>query len=88
MYLVCHVTSHDQLIERSWKFMGRGFPWFFTTLISLLTIEVVIVEMTLMMINCFCGMVDLQTGRRCTSRSTIIRNLRQETISDHWNSKL
>ena len=45
MYLICHVTSYDNLIEGSCKFMGGSSLLHVTTLISFLTISIVIVEL-------------------------------------------
>ena len=45
MYLICHVTSHDHLIERTCEFMGRISLCYVTTLISLVTMSIVMVEM-------------------------------------------
>ena len=45
MYLICHVTSYDHLIEVSCKFVGGSSLRYVTTLI---TIGIVIVE-----IQCF-----------------------------------
>ena len=44
MYLICHVTSHNYLIERPCKFVGSSFLCYATTLIILVTINIVIVE--------------------------------------------
>ena len=44
MYLICPMTSHNHLIERLFKFLGGSSFWYVTTLISLLTICIVIVE--------------------------------------------
>ena len=41
MYLICHVTSHDPLIERSCEFMDRSFLCYVTTLTSLVAIIIV-----------------------------------------------
>ena len=40
MYLICHVTSHDHLIEESCNFMGGEFLQYVTTLISIVTVEI------------------------------------------------
>ena len=47
IYLICHVISHDQLIERVCKFMGENALCYATTLMSLVTISIVMVEMFL-----------------------------------------
>ena len=44
MYLICHMYSHDQLIDSLYKFMGGSFLQYVTTLISLLTITSVIMK--------------------------------------------
>ena len=44
MFSNCHVTSHDHLIEGSCEFMGGSSLQYITTLISLVTISIVIVE--------------------------------------------
>ena len=44
MYLICHVTSHDHLIERAYKCMGGSSLCYDTTLISLATISIVMVD--------------------------------------------
>ena len=43
MYLICHVTSHDHLIERACEFIGGNSLCYVTTLISLVTISIVMV---------------------------------------------
>ena len=47
MYLICHVTSHNHLIDWSWRFMVGSSLQYFTALIILVTIDVVVVEMFL-----------------------------------------
>ena len=47
MNLNCHVTSHDQLIEKPCKFLGGSSLCYVTALISLVTICIVMVEMFL-----------------------------------------
>ena len=44
MYLICHVTSDDHLIERACKRMGGNSLCYVTTPISLATISTVMVE--------------------------------------------
>ena len=44
MYLICHVTSHNHLIEGTCKFMGGSFLRYVTTLICLVAIGGMIVE--------------------------------------------
>ena len=44
MYLICHETSQDHLIEGSCKLMGGQFLCIITTLTSMVTKEIVIVE--------------------------------------------
>ena len=44
MCLICHVTSEDHLIEEPCKFLGESFLHYDTTLISLVTTSIVIVE--------------------------------------------
>ena len=44
MYLICHVTSHDHLIERTCELMGRNSLCYVNMLISLVTISIVMVE--------------------------------------------
>ena len=51
--LVCHVISWDHLIEGSCEFMAGSTWHYFTTLISLMTIGIAIVEM-----KCFCLLKD------------------------------
>ena len=43
MYLICHVTSHENLVEGSCKCLGDSSLRYFTTLIGLVTIGIVIV---------------------------------------------
>ena len=45
IYLICNVTSHDQLIDRAWEFMGDNSLCYVTTLISIVTITIAMVEM-------------------------------------------
>ena len=45
MYLICHVTSHDHLIERGCEFMGKNSLCYVTTLISLVTVSTLMVEL-------------------------------------------
>ena len=47
MYLICHVTSQDHLIEGSCKFMGGSSSLYVTTLTSSEAIGSTIVEMFL-----------------------------------------
>ena len=47
MYLICHVTSHDHLIERTCELLGRNSLCYVTKLISLVTISIMMVEMFL-----------------------------------------
>ena len=47
MFLICHMTSPDHLIERACEFMGGNSLCYVTTLISLVTIGIVMVEMFL-----------------------------------------
>ena len=44
MYLICHATSYDHLIEESYEFMGGSSLQYVTTLASLVTISILIVE--------------------------------------------
>ena len=44
MSLICYVASHDHFIEAPFKFMGRSFLQYVTTLIGLVTINIVIVK--------------------------------------------
>ena len=44
MYLICHMTSHDHFTEGSCKFLDGSSLWYVTTLISLVTTSIVIVE--------------------------------------------
>ena len=44
IYLVCHVTSHEHLIERAYEFMGGNSICYVTTLISLVAISIEMVE--------------------------------------------
>ena len=44
MYLICHVTSHDHVIEGSCEFMGGNSLWYIINLRGLVTISIVIVE--------------------------------------------
>ena len=44
MYLIFQVNLHDHLIEALCEFMGGGSLWHVTILISLVTINIVIVE--------------------------------------------
>ena len=39
MYLICHVTSHDHLIEWTCELMGGSSLGYVTTLISFVTIS-------------------------------------------------
>ena len=45
MYLNCHVTFHDYLIEGLSEFMGGSSLWYAAALISLVTISFMIMEM-------------------------------------------
>ena len=45
MYLVCHLTTHEHPIEGSWEFMGGSSLWYVIILLSLVIINIVIVEM-------------------------------------------
>ena len=45
MYLICHLTSHDHLIEGSCAVLDGSFLQYVTTLISHVTINIVIVEL-------------------------------------------
>ena len=47
MYLICHVTSHDHLIERACKLMGWNSLCYAITVISLVTINIAVVKMFL-----------------------------------------
>ena len=44
MYLIYHATSHDHLIKEPWEILGGSSLQYVTTLISLVTINIVIVE--------------------------------------------
>ena len=44
MHLICHMTSHKDLIAGSCKFRGGSSLLYVTILISLVTISIVIVE--------------------------------------------
>ena len=48
MYLTCHMTSHDYLIERACKLMGGNALCCVTMLISLANMSIVMLE-----IQCF-----------------------------------
>ena len=47
MYLICHVTTHEHLIDGSCKFTG-GSSLRYVTLISLVTISIVSVEIIIL----------------------------------------
>lgn len=55
MYLVCHVTSQDELTGESCEFMARSFLWFVTTFLRLVTTDIVIVKMFLICHVTSCG---------------------------------
>ena len=44
MYLICHLTSDDPLIERACKFMGRSSLCYIITLIIFVAISIMMVE--------------------------------------------
>lgn len=44
MYFICHITTHHHLIEGSCKFMAGNFGRYATSLVVLVTINIVIVE--------------------------------------------
>ena len=44
MYLICHVTLQDHLIQGSCKFIGGSSLQYITMLASLMTIDIVIAE--------------------------------------------
>ena len=44
VYLICHVTLHDHLIEKVCKFMGGTPLCYVTRLIRLVTISIVMAE--------------------------------------------
>ena len=44
MYLICLVTSKDDMIKDSWKFMDGSSSGYITTLTSLLNIGILLVE--------------------------------------------
>ena len=44
MYLICHVASLDHLIVRACEFIGGKSLCYITTLISLVTISIAMVE--------------------------------------------
>ena len=52
MYLICHVTSHCNLIDRPCKHMGGSFLHYITTLISLVTISIGMVEICFKFVVC------------------------------------
>ena len=41
MYLTCHVTSQDQLIQWSFEFVGENSSWHIVTMISFVTTDIV-----------------------------------------------
>ena len=43
-YLICHVTSQNQVIEGSSNFLSGSPSWYVTTLPSLVVIGIVVVE--------------------------------------------
>lgn len=43
-YLICQVTSQNQLIKRSANLMSRSSPWYVMTLSRLLVIGIVVVQ--------------------------------------------
>ena len=43
-YLICHITSQDREIKGSCDFIGGSFLICITTLPSVMTIEIVVVE--------------------------------------------
>ena len=44
MYLICHVNSHDHLIEKTCEFMGVSCSRYVTMLTIFATINIVMVE--------------------------------------------
>ena len=44
MYLICQVASRDHLIEKACEFMGGNSLPYLTTLVSLVTISIVMIE--------------------------------------------
>ena len=59
MFLICHATSQDHLIEGACKFMGANSLWYVTTLIILVTLSIVIVEIFLKFNTCLKAHVNL-----------------------------
>ena len=43
VYLICHVTSHDHLIEGSCKFIGGSSLRYFTTVIGFMAIRFIVI---------------------------------------------
>ena len=56
MYLICHVTSHDHLVERSCEFTGGSPLSYVTRQISLVTISIVMVG--IMCLTCHVPLVN------------------------------
>ena len=44
MDVICHMTSHDHLIEKACEFTGGNYLSYMTTLISLLNISIRMME--------------------------------------------
>ena len=44
MHLICHMISHDHLIDRACKFVGKSSLCYVTMLTSLVAISIVMVE--------------------------------------------
>ena len=44
IYLICNVTSHEQLIDRAWEFTGENSLCYVTTLIRIVNITIATVE--------------------------------------------
>ena len=47
MYLICHLTSNNQVIKASWKFMGESSSQYYTTLMSLVNTREMIMKIYL-----------------------------------------
>ena len=74
MYLICHVTSDDHLIERACKLMGGNSLCYVTTPISLATISIVMVDMFLFCHvtsreHMFKGLCEFKGGRKSVTIS-------------------
>ena len=80
-YLICHVTSENEMIEGPCNFIiSESFSWYVTTLPSLVAIDIVAVEMFLVchkisqdhIIKGFCDYIDRNASRSVTNMTILV----------------